>query len=76
MSSGQPSVENGQSPEENQVSSTSSSCCTAPPHPGHRSISVRETWVAAQVGQYHTGIRCPHQSWREIGQSRMFSIQW
>ncbi len=21
-------------------------------------------------------MRCPHQSWREIAQSRMFSIQW
>jgi len=35
-----------------------------------------DTWVDAQAGQYQTGIRCPHQSWREIGQSRMFSIQW
>ena len=28
------------------------------------------------ASQYHTGMRWPHQSWREIGQLRMFSIQW
>ena len=25
---------------------------------------------------YQTGMRCPHQSWREMHQSRMFSIQF
>ena len=28
-----------------------------------------------QAAQVHTGRRCPHQSWREMHQSWMFSIQ-
>ena len=28
------------------------------------------------ASQYQTGMRWPHQSWREMHQSRMFSIQW
>ena len=31
--------------------------------------------ISPQSWQYHAGIRWPHQSWREIFQSRMFSSQ-
>ena len=43
---GQPSVENGHSAEENQVSSTSSSCRTGAPHLGQVVISSRETVIS------------------------------
>ena len=76
MSSGQPSVENGHSPEENQVSRTSGSWRTGPEHFGHAVRSVREAWTEPSASQYQTGMRCPHQSWREMHQGRMFSIQW
>ena len=33
--------------------------------------SVRETVIFEQALQYHTGMRCPHQSWRDMHQSRM-----
>jgi hypothetical protein len=68
---------NGTSQEENQVSSTSSSCRTAPPQAGQAVRSVRLTLIRAQrsLSQYHTGIRWPHQSWREMHQSRMPSSQ-
>ncbi len=69
-------MENGQSPEENHVSSTSVSWRRAPPHCGHALRSVRETCMLPSLSQYQTGMRWPHQSWREIAQSRMFSIQW
>src|SRR5262249_14113523 len=74
--SGQPRVENGQSPDENQVSRTSGSWCTAPPHFGHAVRSTRETWTEPSLSQYQAGIRCPHQSCREIHQGRMFCIHW
>ena len=32
--------------------------------------------VSGQASQYQTGMRWPHQIWRLIVQSRMFSIQW
>ena len=32
--------------------------------------------IAAQSSQYQTGMRWPHQIWRLMLQSRMFSIQW
>jgi hypothetical protein len=73
---GQPSVLKGQSHEENQVSSTSSSCLISPlPHLGQ--AVGWPTWSAhscAQSSQVNTGMRCPHQIWREMHQSRMFSI--
>ncbi len=57
VSSGQPSVENGHSPDENQVSSTSGSCRRVPPHFGHALGSVRETWIEPSVSQYQAGMR-------------------
>jgi hypothetical protein len=69
-------VENGHSAEENHVSSTSSSRRSAPPHFGQPSRSSRETWTEPSASQYHAGMRCPHQSWREMHQGRMLSIQW
>src|SRR5690606_36160069 len=62
VSSGQPMVEKGQSADENQVSSTSSSWCTGPPHLVHLSGAVRATMISPQSSQYHAGILWPHQS--------------
>jgi hypothetical protein len=76
VSSGQPSVENGQSPEENHVSRTSSSWRTGPPHVGHAVSGVRETWTEPSASQCQAGIRWPHQSCREMHHGRMLSIQW
>src|SRR4051794_35541594 len=74
VSSGQPSVENGQSPDENQVSSTSGSWRSAVlPHVAHAVGSSRPT-IVWPWSQYHAGMRCPHQSCREMHQSWMFSI--
>ena len=76
MSSGQPRVECGHSAELNQVSSTSGSLVSdEEPHSEHASGSVWSTVIPSQSPQYQTGIRCPHQSWRLMHQSRMFSIQ-
>jgi ATP-dependent Lon protease len=73
---GQPRTANGQSPEENQVSSTSSSCSNAPPpHFLHADGALRPAMYSPQPSHFQTGILCPHQSWREMHQSRMFSIQ-
>jgi hypothetical protein len=73
--SGHPSVENGQSADENQVSSTSSSCrIDVSEHVGHDAGSSRET-IVCPFAQYHAGMRWPHQSWREIHHGWMFSIQ-
>src|SRR5262245_43621507 len=72
--SGQPRVEKGQSPEENQVSSTSGSWRNAPPQE-HAGGSWRATIVVPHASQYQAGMRCPHHSWREMHQSWMFSIQ-
>ena len=67
-------VENGQSAEENHVSSTSSSWRRFFEwHFGHSVGSVRAT-ISSPHSQYQTGMRCPHQSWREMHQSRMFFI--
>ncbi len=61
----------------NQVSRTSSSCHNSDEkHLGHFSGVVRETMGSEPHAQYHAGIRCPHQSWREMHQSLMFSIQF
>src|SRR6202162_3418064 len=73
--SGQPSVENGQSPDENHVSRTSGSCSSlAEPHFG-QAVGSSTAANVSPLSQYQTGMRCPHQSWREMHQSRMFSIQ-
>jgi hypothetical protein len=76
VSSGQPSVENGHRPDENHVSSTSGSRRTGPPQSGQLVTSVRATWMEPSRSQYQAGIWWPHQSCREMGQGRMFSIQW
>ena len=75
VSSGQPSVANGQSCEENHVSRTSSSCVSSlEPHSAHASGADSAT-VRWPSGQYQTGIRWPHQSWRDTHQGRIDSIQ-
>src|SRR5581483_1874832 len=62
--------------ELNQVSSTSGSRSSwSPPHFGHVVGSSRETMTSPQLWQYQAGMRWPHQSWREMFQSRMFSSQ-
>ncbi len=68
----------GHCPEENQVSKVSGSAISLlDEHFGHseRLFSVSIT-VSPHSPQYLAGIGIPHQIWREIGQSRMFSIQW
>src|SRR5258706_14906457 len=77
VSSGQPSVEWHQSAEENQVSSTSSSWRSAPAglpalRPASSALRATKTFPASS---YHAGIRCPHQSWREMHQSCTFASQ-
>src|SRR5262245_26383128 len=72
--SGQPITENGQSCDENQVSSTSGSCVNFfEPQVAQTAGSSSETvrWPFSQV---NAGIRWPHQSCREMHQSWMFSI--
>ena len=57
------------------MSSTSSSCRTGPSQCGHFVMSSRLTMMfcgGSHSSQYHTGMRCPHQSCREMFQSRMF----
>ncbi len=75
VSSGQPSVENGHRLELNQVSSTSGSCVSLV----DRNVGHRRCFASygdlLQSPQCHAGMRWPHQSWREMHQSRMFSIQ-
>src|SRR4029077_4265555 len=74
--SGQPSVENGHSPELNQVSRTSGSCSRfVDPHVAHFAGASRITVTCLFSLQYHAGIRCPHQSCRDNVQSRIFLIQ-
>ena len=65
----------------NQVSTTSSSClmpvvlCPAAANWAMASASVRHT-ATSPSALYQAGMRCPHQSWRLMHQSRTFSIQW
>ena len=67
-------VEKGHRPEENQVSSTSSSWRSSPfPQVAHCAGAWRAT-VTWPSGQYQAGIWCPHQSWRLMHQSWMFRI--
>ena len=71
-------AERGERPERelNQVSRTSvswrSSPSTFPQRPGS---ALRPTIVSSHASQYQTGIRCPHQSWREMHQWRISRIQ-
>ena len=58
------------------MSRTSGSWVTGPPQRGHAVRSVRDTCMEPSRPQYQAGIRWPHQSWREMHQVRMFSIQW
>ena len=68
-------MENGHSPEENQVSRTSSSCLSSfQPQKGHFSGFSTSTTVFPHASQWYAGILCPHQICREMHQSRMFSI--
>src|SRR5207302_6229037 len=74
--SGQPSVENGHNPELNHVSRTSGSCSRfGDPHAAHFAGVSRATVTCLFSLQYHAGMRCPHQSCRDMVQSRMFVIQ-
>src|SRR5262249_42790224 len=69
-----PKTENGQSCDENQVSRTSGSCSRPfEPQVGQAegSSSATVTWPFSQV---NAGMRCPHQSCREMHQSWMFRI--
>ena len=76
--SGQPSATKGQSEEENQVSKTSSSCFNTSSSSSlylkRTSFSVYPTYTFPWMS-YQAGMRCPHQSWRLMHQSWMFSIQ-
>ncbi len=58
------------------MSRTSGSCSTRPPQAGHDSIvALMLACTPSHSWQYQMGIRCPHQSCREIVQSWMFSSQ-
>src|SRR6266498_5825340 len=75
---GQPSVEWHHSAEENQVSSTSSSCRSTRaglPAFAAASSTLRAT-KTLPASSYHAGMRCPHHSWREMHQSCTFCSQW
>src|SRR5580700_8619928 len=68
-------VENGHSAELNHVSSTSGSCVNLDEgHFVHLLGTWRATIISLQSPQYQAGIRWPHQSWREMHQSRMLRI--
>src|SRR5678815_2657599 len=78
---GQPSVEWHHKADENHVSSTASSCTN---DDGSRpsfatacaraSASLRATY-RLPASSYHAGMRCPHQSCREMHQSWILLIQ-
>lgn len=81
-------VAKGQSQEENQVSRTSGSWVQFSSSAGGSMptwMSPEAAWVwSSEVSwssealslRYQTGTWWPHQSWREMHQSWMFSIQW
>src|SRR5262249_19396703 len=75
--SGQPSEENGTSCDENQVSKTSGSLVNLLLilNFSTTSSSVLPT-NTFPCSSYQAGIWWPHQSWREMHQSWMFSSQW
>mmetsp|Transcript_29874 Transcript_29874/g.114682 ORF Transcript_29874/g.114682 Transcript_29874/m.114682 type:complete len:231 (-) Transcript_29874:1252-1944(-) len=87
VSSGQPKTEKGKSPEENQVSNTSSSCSKVSSAASTPSFSAARFLASASsrptihslepflaVARY-AGILCPHQSCLETHQSRILSNQ-
>jgi hypothetical protein len=76
VSSGQPRVENGQSPEENQVSSTSGSRESALPLHFGQLAGASSATITSPHAQCQAGIWWPHQSWRLMHQSWMLRIQW
>src|SRR5438552_18964465 len=47
----------------------------ADPQWAHTFGVCRATVISLQPAQCQAGMRCPHQSWREMHQSRIFSIQ-
>src|SRR2546421_1803476 len=68
-------VENGQSPELNQVSSTSESCSSsARPQRAQANGASRATMMSWQPRQCQAGMRWPHHNWRDTHQSRMLYI--
>src|SRR5207244_1532980 len=75
VSSGQPSVAKGQSADENQVSSTSSSWRNSGASHSAQAPGSDSATVVWPSGQYHAGIWWPHHSWREMHQGRIASIQ-
>src|SRR6202012_3950320 len=77
--SGQPSVENGHSADENHVSSTSSLRRSAMPLPNLASASSRASSSLSATktvpsSAYHAGIWCPHHSWRDMHHGWMLRI--
>src|SRR5580698_4308822 len=67
----------GHSPELNHVSRTSVSWVMLTDPQCSQAVGVsRATVIFLQSAQCHAGIRWPHQSCREMHQSRMFSIQF
>ena len=73
--SGQPSVANGQSAEENQVSSTSVSRTSSPEPHSAQASGGGQVQSRCPSGHVQIGIWCPHQSWRETHQSGAFSSE-
>src|ERR1700757_4584993 len=80
VSCGQPSVENGTSADENQVSSTSESRRSRPVLPAACCLARASSSDAATkmlpCSSYHAGIWWPHHSWREMHQSWMLLSHW
>jgi hypothetical protein len=75
--SGQPRELNGTSCEENHVSRTSGSRLkTAEILCFFRTSSSLLPTKTLPLSSYQAGIWWPHQSWREMVQSWMFSSQW
>ena len=68
-------MENGHSPELNQVSKMSGSWVSRAAGAPHASQaggpSISALTVAWPSGQYQAGMRWPHHSWRDTFQSRM-----
>src|ERR1035438_10599442 len=74
-SSDLPRVEKGQRALENQVSRTSVSWLRLrDAQRGQRSGVSRATTISKHWAQCQAGMRWPHQSWREMHQSRMLYI--
>ncbi len=70
--SGQPSVANGQSADENHVSSTSSSRCRSPRAALGARVGLRlRAPSCGRRGSTRSGSWWPHQSWREMFHGRI-----